>query len=61
MGHVGELTDEIHRLLESNKMEEAHRLTTAANGLMLTVLCHELLDDELDGLTGELFGSQITQ
>lgn len=60
MGEVAALSSEVHRILTNGNldhdstMEEAHRLTTAANSLMLTVLCHELLDGEM-GLADTLF------
>ncbi len=69
MGHVYELTDEINRLLlspdeERENLNQAHRLTSAANGLMLTVLLHELLDDDGEGsgdLAQQLFQGQTIQ
>lgn len=64
MGEVAELSNAIHELLQRDDsletLEEAHRLTTAANSLMLTVLCHELLDGGVElsdvlfrGIAGE--------
>ena len=61
MGEVAILSEEIHRILTDRTLdtvsstEEAHRLQTAANSLMLTVLCHELLDGEEIGLANMLF------
>ena len=63
MGHVYELTEEINRLLLTDRLEDlqqAHRLTSAANSLMLTILCHEFLDDDVGpDLTTQLFGSGV--
>ena len=66
MREVIKLAAEIHRALtdptidSGASVEEAHRLSTAANTLMLTVLCHELLDSELD-LAQTLFDGLTVQ
>lgn len=66
MGEVSRLSEEIHRLLtdhtlnaEVNVMQEAHNLTTAANSLMLTILCHELLDEGEINLPEQLFRGPV--